>query len=143
MRSSATITRLGGGAPPSQRQRAEHTASASVQWTTASDFASPACGELRVAECMRFSDIPTPYRSSVLSSLENVERSFANNCARKSLTPDRPCFVHFAPGTYMVCFAATLAISIYVIQDLEYPRIGLTWVDAFDQVLEQVRASMH
>ena len=43
----------------------------------------------------------------------------------------------------MVCFAATLAISIYVIQDLEYPRIGLIRVDAFDQLLEQVRASMH
>lgn len=43
---------------------------------------------------------------------------------------------------HMVGFAATLAIAIYVIQDLEYPRLGLIRVDAFDQVLEQVRASM-
>jgi hypothetical protein len=43
---------------------------------------------------------------------------------------------------HMVGFAATLALAIYVILDLEYPRIGLIRVDAFDAVLDQVRASM-
>jgi hypothetical protein len=43
---------------------------------------------------------------------------------------------------HMVGFAAALALAIYVILDLEYPRIGLIRVDAFDAVLDQVRASM-
>src|SRR5512139_917892 len=43
MRSSATITRLGAGAPLSERQRAERGASASVQFTTGS-FVSDTAG---------------------------------------------------------------------------------------------------
>jgi hypothetical protein len=32
---------------------------------------------------------------------------------------------------------------VYVILDLEYPRLGLIRVDAFDQVLVNVRDSMN
>ncbi|MGY8527481.1 bestrophin-like domain [Paracidovorax citrulli] len=39
-------------------------------------------------------------------------------------------------------FAATLAVTLYVIVDLEFPRLGLIRVDAFDQVLQAVRDSM-
>lgn len=39
-------------------------------------------------------------------------------------------------------FAATLAATLYVIVDLEYPRLGLIRVDDFDQVLQDVRGSM-
>ncbi|WP_423200367.1 DUF4239 domain-containing protein [Cupriavidus sp. H19C3] len=39
-------------------------------------------------------------------------------------------------------FAATLAATLYVIVDLEYPRLGLIRVDDFDQVLRDVRDSM-
>ena len=38
--------------------------------------------------------------------------------------------------------AATIAIAVYVIVDLEYPRFGLIRVGAFDQSLLELRASM-
>jgi hypothetical protein len=43
---------------------------------------------------------------------------------------------------HMLGFAATIAIAVYVIADLEYPRFGLIRVDAFDQSLLELRASM-
>jgi hypothetical protein len=43
---------------------------------------------------------------------------------------------------HMLGFAATIAIAVYVIVDLEYPRFGLIRVDAFDQALVELRASM-
>jgi hypothetical protein len=44
---------------------------------------------------------------------------------------------------HVLGFAAILALSVYVILDLEYPRLGLIRVDAFDQVLVNVRDSMN
>lgn len=43
---------------------------------------------------------------------------------------------------HMVGFAAITSLAIYVILDLEYPRRGLIRVDAADQVLVELRASM-
>ncbi len=43
---------------------------------------------------------------------------------------------------FMVGFAATTAVALYVIVDLEYPRLGLIRVDSFDQALVEVRATM-
>jgi hypothetical protein len=39
-------------------------------------------------------------------------------------------------------FAAVMAASVYIILDLEFPRLGLVRVDAFDQALVDLRASM-
>jgi len=39
-------------------------------------------------------------------------------------------------------FALVTSLAIYVIVDLEYPRMGLIRVDAADQALVDVRASM-
>lgn len=44
---------------------------------------------------------------------------------------------------HMVGFAAVMAGAVYVIIDLEYPRLGLIRVDAFDQVLVDHRAGMN
>ncbi len=44
--------------------------------------------------------------------------------------------------THMIAFAAVMALTVYVILDLEFPRLGLIRVDASDQVLVDVRASM-
>jgi hypothetical protein len=44
---------------------------------------------------------------------------------------------------HVIGFAAVMAISVYVILDLEYPRRGLIRVDAFDQALVDLRASMN
>jgi hypothetical protein len=44
---------------------------------------------------------------------------------------------------HMFAFAAVLAITVYVIFDLEYPRLGLIRIGAFDQVLVDVRESMN
>jgi hypothetical protein len=38
-------------------------------------------------------------------------------------------------------FAAIIAVSAYLILDLEFPRFGLIRVDAADQLLVEVRAS--
>jgi hypothetical protein len=43
---------------------------------------------------------------------------------------------------HTIGFAASLAITVYVVLDLEYPRVGLLRLDAVDQVLVQVRSSM-
>jgi hypothetical protein len=39
-------------------------------------------------------------------------------------------------------FAAIMAITIFVILDLEQPRMGLVRVNAFDESLVKLRASM-
>lgn len=43
---------------------------------------------------------------------------------------------------HVLGFAVALATTVYVIIDLEYPRLGLIRVDAFDQALVELRASM-
>ena len=42
----------------------------------------------------------------------------------------------------MVGFAAVMALAVYVILDIEFPRLGLIRVDAVDQVLVELRESM-
>ncbi|NJN05730.1 MAG: DUF4239 domain-containing protein [Rhodobacteraceae bacterium] len=44
--------------------------------------------------------------------------------------------------THKVGFAGVLALSVYVIIELEYPRLGLIRVDATDQLLLDLRKSM-
>jgi hypothetical protein len=39
-------------------------------------------------------------------------------------------------------FAAMTAVAVYVILDLEFPRVGLIRVDAFDQALVELLQSM-
>lgn len=43
---------------------------------------------------------------------------------------------------HSIGFAAVIALTFYVILDLEYPRRGLIRVDAMDRVLVELRASM-
>lgn len=43
---------------------------------------------------------------------------------------------------HMAAFAVVMALAVYVILDMEFPRFGLIRVDAFDQALIDVRASM-
>lgn len=43
---------------------------------------------------------------------------------------------------HMIAFALVMATTVYVIFDLEYPRVGVLRVDAFDQVLVDLRKSM-
>lgn len=42
----------------------------------------------------------------------------------------------------MLGFAATIAVTVYVILDIEYPRLGFIRVDAIDRVLVELRATM-
>jgi hypothetical protein len=44
---------------------------------------------------------------------------------------------------HLVGFAAVTAITVYVIMDIEYPRLGLIRMDDADRALVQVRASMN
>ncbi len=43
---------------------------------------------------------------------------------------------------HAICLAAVIGATVYVILDIEYPRLGLIRVDDFDQVLVQLRACM-
>jgi hypothetical protein len=43
---------------------------------------------------------------------------------------------------HMLGFATVLAVAVYVILDIEFPRLGLIRVDAFDQALVELRQSM-
>jgi hypothetical protein len=44
---------------------------------------------------------------------------------------------------HMLAFAAATAVTVYVIIDMEYPRLGLIRVDAVDHVLSDLRRSMN
>ena len=44
--------------------------------------------------------------------------------------------------THVVGFAAAVAVSLYVILEIEYPRLGLIRVDRFDQALADLRDLM-
>jgi hypothetical protein len=43
---------------------------------------------------------------------------------------------------HMLAFAVIMAATVYVIVDIEYPRLGVIRVDAVDQVLVDLRESM-
>jgi dolichol kinase len=43
---------------------------------------------------------------------------------------------------HMIVFAAIMSVTVYVIFDLEYPRIGIITVDDADRVLIDLRESM-
>jgi hypothetical protein len=43
---------------------------------------------------------------------------------------------------HIVCFAGAAAIAIYVILDLEYPRLGLIRISGFDQAMIELRQGM-
>jgi hypothetical protein len=44
---------------------------------------------------------------------------------------------------HILAYAAITTCAVYVILDLEYPRLGLIRIDAFDQVLVEARRSMN
>jgi hypothetical protein len=44
---------------------------------------------------------------------------------------------------HMLGFALVIAIAVFVILDIEYPRLGWIRVDAFDQALVDFRESMN
>lgn len=44
---------------------------------------------------------------------------------------------------HMIAFAAITSLTVYVILDLEYPRLGLIRLDAFDQVLVELRDTIN
>jgi hypothetical protein len=43
---------------------------------------------------------------------------------------------------HVIGFAATLSLVVFVILDLEHPRLGLIRIDDFDQAMVNVRAGM-
>ena len=44
--------------------------------------------------------------------------------------------------THIAAFAIVITLTVYVIVDMEFPRMGFIRVDSFDQALVDVRASM-
>lgn len=44
--------------------------------------------------------------------------------------------------THIAAFAIVVTLTVYVIVDMEFPRMGFIRVDSFDQALVDVRASM-
>ena len=50
---------------------------------------------------------------------------------------------HLRSRLHMLGFALVMAVAIFVILDIEYPRLGLVRVDAFDQALTDLRERMN
>jgi len=48
-----------------------------------------------------------------------------------------PSWVH------IIGFAVLMGLTVYIILDLEFPRLGLIRVDAADQMLVELRQSMN
>jgi hypothetical protein len=48
----------------------------------------------------------------------------------------------FATNLHMIGFALMMTVTIYVILDLDHPRVGLIRLDYVDQALADVRAGM-
>jgi hypothetical protein len=44
---------------------------------------------------------------------------------------------------HLLLYAGVIAITVYAVLDLEYPRFGLIRLDAADQALRQLRDSIH
>ncbi len=44
---------------------------------------------------------------------------------------------------HILCFTFIVAATVYVILDIEYPRLRLIRIDAFDQALVELRESMN
>ena len=43
---------------------------------------------------------------------------------------------------HMVLFAGALTMALYIVTDMEYPRLGLIRIDAFDHFLTDVYEKM-
>ena len=43
---------------------------------------------------------------------------------------------------HMISFAVTMAVAVYVILDLEFPRLGMIRINDFDEFLANLRRSM-
>lgn len=43
---------------------------------------------------------------------------------------------------HMLGFAVVVTVAVYVVLDMEYPRLGMIRVDALDQALVDLRESM-
>jgi hypothetical protein len=44
---------------------------------------------------------------------------------------------------HVLIFAIIMALSVYLILDMEYPRLGLIRIDSFDQAYATLRASLN
>jgi uncharacterized membrane protein len=44
---------------------------------------------------------------------------------------------------HILAFSITMILTVYVIIDIEYPRLGLIRVDSFDQALVDLRNTMN
>jgi len=44
---------------------------------------------------------------------------------------------------HVLCFAFAISVTVYVILDIEFPRAGFVHIEAFDQALVDLRASMN
>src|SRR5262245_57614556 len=58
------------------------------------------------------------------------------------LAGDGMAWSHGRHWIHMVCFAAATAATLYVIYDVDHPRVGLIRIDPVDSALEELRATM-
>ena len=70
---------------------------------------------------------------ALLGGVSLISAFMIGNATGESKTPNR---------LYPVIFAATIALTFYVIIDLEFPRAGLIRIDTADDVLFELRQTM-
>jgi hypothetical protein len=117
-------------------------------WTAAvaasKDVASPAVMTLVVSSLNDMIDITTTrlaammtHPPAVIGGMLLVLLLFSALFAGISLSEGRSRNI-----LHMAGFAVLMTLALYVIADLEYPRLGLVRVDSFDQLLVDLRATM-
>ncbi len=112
-----------------------------------------------VAACQ---DSPNPVRAQVIPALNEMFDTGATRVMGAQMHP--PTIIFFMLGVlalmtsllagyamaggktrswiHVIGFALIMATTVYVILDLEFPRLGIIRIDAFDRVLVDLRQSM-
>ena len=136
------------GSPESKQQHADTTRAQNETW------------QLSIDACL--SERGEKARMLLLPSLNEMFHSVEKERLARRMHPPRVIWVMLGLATlaaalfagysmsaspvrnwlYIVGTAATISIVTYVILELEYPRLGLIRVDAFDRVLLDLRATM-
>ena len=72
-------------------------------------------------------------------------RTFWNGSARPEiqiLRSESMAATKTRSWVHMMIFAAALAVALFVVTDLEYPRLGLVRVDSFGHFLDAIHDQM-
>ena len=97
----------------------------------------PAVNDMSGITTARVVALRTRLPGAILALLLTVALSTAVTAGYSMSRRGRRSILH------IVLYAASIALTIYIVLDLDYPRRGLIRLDTTDQILEQLRQSIH